>query len=50
MCVEIAKKKDFMKSVKKQLFQLYCLKSFSAEVFWDPQRILAKLSDISTYY
>ena len=38
--------KTLVKSVKKQLFQLYCLKSFSAELFWDPQRILTKLSDI----
>ena len=32
--------------MKKQLFQLYCLISFSAKLFWDPQRILAKLSGI----
>ena len=38
--------KTLVKSVKKQLFQSYCLKSFSAELFWDPLRILAKLSDI----
>ena len=27
--------KTLVKSVKKQLFQLYCLKSFFAELFWD---------------
>ena len=38
--------KTLVKYVKKQLFQLYCLKSFSAELLRDPQRILAKLSAI----
>ena len=31
---------------KKIISILNCLKSFSAELFWDPQRILAKLSGI----
>ena len=39
-------KKPWWNLWKKRVFQLHWLKSFSAELFWDPKRKLAKLSDI----